>query len=194
MTTITLTPRAAREQTTFRVLLDAMARPGSIDSVPLHDIGGDYAAVLSVVEALVDHEVTFGVLPQRADLIDAILRQTGSRFAAAEEADYLLCESESFGQALDLAREGTLEYPDRGATFICRVAGLDVEEGGSLALSGPGIRDVTYLTVSGLTDEAIEAFHNANSHPPVGLDVIFVAPDGRIACLNRYTRLTKEQS
>ncbi len=30
MTIPTLTPRAAREQVTFRTLLDSMARPGSI--------------------------------------------------------------------------------------------------------------------------------------------------------------------
>jgi alpha-D-ribose 1-methylphosphonate 5-triphosphate synthase subunit PhnH len=191
MTTTTLTPRAAREQATFRVLLNAMARPGSIDTVPLHENGSEHAAALSVIESLVDHEVTFGVLPERAPLIDAVLRQTGSRLAAAEEADYLLCEGDSLIQALDLAKEGSLEYPDKGATLICRVS--RIATGGILALAGPGIRDVTYLTIDGLEDEAVERFRECNSQPPVGTDIVFVAPEGRVACINRYTRLTKEQ-
>ncbi len=191
MTTITLTPRAAREQQTFRVLLNAMARPGSIDTVPLHEIGGDYAAVLSVVESLVDHEVTFAVLPERADLVDLVLRQTGSRAAATDIAGYVICDAESLSQALDWASEGTLEYPDQGATIICSVDGI--AEGGNLALRGPGIRDVTYLAVEGFDDAAQALFTECNAQPPLGLDVIFVAPDGRVACLNRYTRIDSRQ-
>src|SRR5262249_13089931 len=152
MTTITMTPRALREQQTFRVLLNAMARPGTIDRITPHEMGGEHAAVASVVESLLDHEVTFVVLPDRADLIDHVLRQTGSRVAPIDEAGYIVCNAMTLAEALDHAGDGTLEYPDRGATVICSVE--DVANDGSLALRGPGIKDVTNLRVKGLTDEA----------------------------------------
>lgn len=192
MSTITLTPRAAREQLTFRVLLNAMARPGSIDVVPLHDSGGEYAAALSVMEALVDHEVTFALVPERPELVDAVLRQTGSRLVALEQAGYVLCEADTFSRVLDGAMEGSLEYPDHGATVVCRIA--SIREGGVLALRGPGIEDVTRIAIDGFTDEAIRLLAECNSHPPLGLDLIFVAPDGRVVCLGRYTRITKESN
>ncbi|MGE0687715.1 MAG: phosphonate C-P lyase system protein PhnH [Dehalococcoidia bacterium] len=192
MTTITLTPRAAREQQTFRVLLNAMARPGSIDTVPLHEAGGEHAAVLSVIESLVDHEVTFAVLPERADLVDLILRQTGSRAAAIDIAGYVICDAASLSEAFDWASEGTLEYPDQGATIICSVKGI--AEDCDLTLRGPGIKDVTFLAVEGFDDAALALFSECNAQPPLGLDVIFVAPDGRVACLTRYTRIERRES
>ena len=65
--TITLTPRAAREQRTFRALLNAMARPGSIAEYCRTSRGERFAALLAIAEALLDHEVTFAVCPERAD-------------------------------------------------------------------------------------------------------------------------------
>jgi len=192
MSTITLTPRAAREQQTFRVLLNAMARPGSIDTVPLHDSGAEYAAALSVMEALVDHEVTFALLPERPELVDAVLRQTGSRLEALEQAGYVLCQPDTLSRVLDGAMEGSLEYPDHGATVICRVE--SIREGGKLALRGPGIEFVTRVSIDGFSDEAMRLLAERNSHPPLGLDLIFVAPDGRLVCLGRYTRITKENN
>jgi alpha-D-ribose 1-methylphosphonate 5-triphosphate synthase subunit PhnH len=189
---ITLTLRASREQQTFRVLLNALARPGSIDRIIPHETGGEYAAALSAMEALVDHEVSFALLPERPGLAEAVLRQTGSRLAPLAEADYALCEAGSLAEALDACKEGTLEYPDRSATLICRVD--SIEAGVRLALKGPGVRDTAYLAVAGLTDGAIAAFAGRNALPPLGIDVFFVAADGKVAGLPRYTRLHKEDN
>jgi alpha-D-ribose 1-methylphosphonate 5-triphosphate synthase subunit PhnH len=190
-----LTPRGEREQRTFRALLDCMARPGSLRTLPDTD-----NPLLAIAESLVDHEVTFAVLPQGAPLSEAILRMTGSRVVAPELADYLFCDGESLVDAVRLAKDGTPEYPDAGATLICGVRSLsaDVHRDGStdgqvgrdsVSLSGPGVRQTKRVGVDGFTSEARQVFAQRNAWPPLGLDLVLVAPDGTVVCLNRYTRL-----
>jgi alpha-D-ribose 1-methylphosphonate 5-triphosphate synthase subunit PhnH len=189
VTTPTLTPRAEREQRTFRTLLDTMARPGTLRTLPLAEPGVQ-SALVAIAEALVDHEVTFAVFPERADLADAILRQTGSFAATVERADYVFTEPESLADALRQAKEGSPEYPDAGATVICRINSLT--EGEALTLSGPGIRDSARIHVEGFWGEARAAFAERNALPPLGLDLVLVSPDGGVVCLGRYTRIQEE--
>src|SRR5262249_797420 len=108
-----LTPRAEREQRTFRVLLDAMARPGSANRIPLHDSGGDFAAGISILEALADHEVTFATTGSAVDISEIALRQTGARRVDVSEAEYILTDGDALQQALSEARIGDIEQPDR---------------------------------------------------------------------------------
>lgn len=192
MSMIALTPRGAREQQTFRVLLNAMARPGSVDSVSVHDLGGEHGAALSIAEALIDHEVNFAVVPERAEIIDAVLRQTGSRVAAPEDADYVICEAESLARTLDLVKDGTLEFPDQSATVICRVTAIDGQGGERLRLSGPGIQTCVTVAIEGFSPEAQAVMAERNSHTPLGIDIVFVTASGRVVCINRNTRLEKE--
>lgn len=188
MTLPTLTPRAHREQAVFRTLLNTMARPGIIGR--LDAIEGD--VLLRIAESLVDHEVTFGVLPERADFVDTVLRQTGSRQASVETADYVFCEPESLAGVLLAVKDGTPEYPDRSATVICRVPRIAEEGAGLLVLSGPGIREQARVCVPDFTLEARNAFTERNALPPLGIDLVLASPDGRVVCLSRYTRMERE--
>jgi alpha-D-ribose 1-methylphosphonate 5-triphosphate synthase subunit PhnH len=187
----TLTPRAAREQQTFRVLLNAMSRPGSIGLLPVPEQPGQ-SRLLPVAEALVDHEVTFAMLAERPELIDAVLRLTGSRQAAVESADYVFCEAASLAETLGRVKDGTLEYPDRSATVICEVEEVQETRSDGVEMSGPGIKDSTRVHVRGFGPEAQAAFRSRNSLPPTGIDVVFVSRAGHVTCLSRYTRLELE--
>jgi alpha-D-ribose 1-methylphosphonate 5-triphosphate synthase subunit PhnH len=212
-----LTPRAAREQRTFRTLLDSMARPGSLGR--LSPAGqAEQNPLLAVAEALVDHEVTFAVLPQEGVLTEQILRSTGSRVAAVEEADYVFCDVSSLAEALRSSKEGSPEFPDEGATVICSVWSLsedrqtgmrayghagtpadgpacvraDGKPGRRLALSGPGIQETARIEVDGFAAEALAVFVERNAAPPLGLDLVLVDPDGSVVSLGRYTRIQEE--
>ncbi|HEY7467607.1 MAG TPA: phosphonate C-P lyase system protein PhnH [Dehalococcoidia bacterium] len=187
----TLTPRAAREQQTFRVLLSAMARPGSIGRMPVPEVPGQ-SRLLTVAEALVDHEVTFAVLPERPELIDAVLRLTGSRQAAVEAADYVFCESASLAETLGRVKDGTLEYPDASATVVCEVAAVEERGPDAVGLSGPGIKGTLRVQVGGFGLESRAAFRVRNALPPTGVDVVFVSAAGHVTCLSRYTKLELE--
>ncbi|MGH2588592.1 MAG: phosphonate C-P lyase system protein PhnH [Dehalococcoidia bacterium] len=190
-----LSARSAREQRVFRALLNAMARPGTVGVVGPHPSGGRPAAAVAMLEAVLDHEVTFAVAPEQSGVIDTLLRLTGSFRAAPEEADYLLCEGDGIAAALRDAREGTPEFPDRSGTVFALVEHVAEEPGRGepLTLAGPGIEETRTVWVDGLSKECGELFIARNGDLPMGIDLVLVAPDGRFTCLTRYARLKGEE-
>jgi alpha-D-ribose 1-methylphosphonate 5-triphosphate synthase subunit PhnH len=169
-----------------------MARPGLV-AMPGDPEAGEPA--ITILEALLDHEVTFAVFPDRPETVDAILRQTGSHNVMPSAADYVLTDGESLAQVLAEVKTGDLEYPERSATIVCLVTGLATETGRGvrLMLAGPGIEDERELSVDGIDAVAVAAIQETNSLPPLGVDLVLVTPDGRFACLTRYTRLREVQ-
>jgi alpha-D-ribose 1-methylphosphonate 5-triphosphate synthase subunit PhnH len=162
--------------------------------LPLQPHAGEWGPAVSALEALVDHEVTFCVVPERTELSDVVLRQTGSRLAPLDEADYALCDAAALADTLRRAKDGTLEYPDRGATVVCLVQGLSATEsaGRPLQLSGPGIKDAASVWVDGIDAAAAQAFNERNAAVPLGVDLVLVARSGAVCCLTRYTRIEVE--
>lgn len=193
MNTPVLTPRSAREQSTFRRLLEALARPGTLHAITPHEQGGSFAAAVTVLEALLDHEVSFATAPANAEVEETVLRLTGSRVAAVAEADYVLAWGAGVATAIDAAKTGVPEYPDRGATVIAVAEAISGPAGAGhrLTLRGPGIRDSATIAVRGFGPEAVEAFARRNATLPCGLDVVLVTPEGVAAGLGRYTRITE---
>lgn len=193
MTSIpTLTPRGAREQTTFRTLLDSMAHPGSVKQL---DVVAGMSPLVAIAEALVDHEVTFAVVPDQRELTDAILRQTGSHIAGTDVAQYVFCGVESLEAVLREALEGTWEYPDAGATVVCLTPGItagDDADEGSITVSGPGIRDTASVRMTGFSLPARRTFMERNAMRPLGLDLVMVTADGRLVSFSRYMRIQEE--
>ena len=192
MSVPTLTPRAAREQGAFRALLNAMARPGLIANLGK---AGEPDAALTILEALLDHEVTFAVVPDRSETVDAILRQTGSHNVPLPDADFVLTDTDALSGVLEQVKVGDLEYPDRSATVVCLVPGLSVDEesGLRLTLAGPGINGSRWISIEGISPATVEAIQETNGFPPQGVELVFVTPSGRFACITRYTRLTEVQ-
>jgi phosphonate C-P lyase system protein PhnH len=129
-----------------------------------------------------------------------------------EEADYVFCDVSSLTEALRISKEGTPEFPDEGATVICRVRSMSADEqtgmrangqtgmvadgrlgrSGSLVLSGPGIRESARIDIDGFSGEALAVFVQRNAAPPPGLDLVLVDPDGSVVSLSRYTRVQEE--
>ncbi len=193
MNTPVLTPRAAREKSTFRRLLDALARPGTLHAVTPHDQGGPFAAAVTILEALLDHEVSFATSPAAADLEETLLRLTGSRVAALGEADYVLAWGTGVATAIESATIGVPEYPDRGATVIAVVESVSgpAGPGEHLTLRGPGIQGSATIAVRGFGPELVQAFARRNAMLPCGLDLVLVTPGGVTAGIGRYTRITE---
>jgi phosphonate C-P lyase system protein PhnH len=186
-----------------------MAHPGRVSRIETEGVN----PMVVIAEALVDHEVTFAVAGDGAELTEAILRQTGSHVAPMDVAQYVFCDSATLEQALAEASDGTWEYPDAGATVVCRVtavlphlpapsllrprSGQACEErgneasraSGTIVASGPGIRDMATVRVEGFSAEARRAFMERNATRPLGLDIIFVTADGALVSFTRYTQL-----
>src|SRR5687767_2335776 len=84
-------------QATFRVLLDAMARPGTIRRLPAADPTSPLAAarpLMALLQTLLDHEVGFAVVSASehdAERLTAhLFETTGGRAVPVEEADYVV--------------------------------------------------------------------------------------------------------
>ncbi len=183
---------ADQEQRTFRALLDAMARPGTIQALPqARPADGAWGSALIVMQCLLDHEVTFAVEADDRSVHEQILRRTGARSAPLATADYVLADAAHALAAFEAAIEGDVEEPERSATVVVHV---DAVGSGALraVLSGPGIQTVQPLVLDGLNVVALRALIERNAVYPTGIDTIFVDPQGRVACLPRSTRIEME--
>jgi alpha-D-ribose 1-methylphosphonate 5-triphosphate synthase subunit PhnH len=168
-----------------------MAHPGKVGEVTLHEHCGRFGAAISLLASVLDHEVTFAVIPSEESVTETVLRYTGSRSADLDQADYLLGFDNGRSLALQAAKLGSFEYPDQNGTVLLQVDNISTVRGPGLelTLAGPGIRDTVSLWVSGLTAAEVGILTKRNSAVPLGIDAVLVTPRGQIACVPRYTRL-----
>jgi alpha-D-ribose 1-methylphosphonate 5-triphosphate synthase subunit PhnH len=172
-------------QATFRCLLEGIAHPGRIVTVP----GGlpvppapllppAYASALT----LLDFETPLWLDPALATpaVIDSLRLQCGCPIVEASKASFALLAGT--GGPLAAFDPGTPEYPDRSATLIWQVERL--EAGRGVRLSGPGIRTGTRLHVEGVPADFWAQFATNHQQFPLGVDVVFVTDD-RLAALPR---------
>ncbi len=176
-------------QRIFRSLLDAMANPGRIITLP--EIGIKTPAAnrypLLLLMTLLDHEVSFSVLDNGALVTECLKTNTGSKESRLEDSDFILVYGGSSHGLIRGARVGTLEYPDDSATVIYDIDSIG-DDGGDVLfeLSGPGIADKRMIGASGIEQTEIEDVLAMRDYP-LGLDLIFSDKAGRIMCIPRST-------
>lgn len=186
-------------QATFRLTLEAMARPGTTVRLPAGDprcpepACGPLAAVLLT---LLDHEVTFAVVPAAGDgvlahgLVRYLATATGSRAVPAEEADFVIALGALPPGLPASLRQGTPAFPDEGATLLMLVPSLVAAGDGALVeLTGPGIPGRATTRLSGLTAADLAALALVNAEPPLGIDLLLIDDEGNLLCLPRSTRV-----
>jgi alpha-D-ribose 1-methylphosphonate 5-triphosphate synthase subunit PhnH len=185
-------------QVTFRVVLDAMARPGTVRQLPVAARDAPVNPWLaSVLVTLLDHEVSLAVEPfDGANALEQFVRQrTAVTPATVEHADFVVASSERLDPRLPLRlRQGTLAYPNDSATLLLLVPTLDQAadpdsaSASWLALAGPGVPAGHRVRVGGLDPALFEARDEAAEYPR-GIDLILVDPSGRAAALPRSTTI-----
>ncbi|MDS0278060.1 phosphonate C-P lyase system protein PhnH [Halomicroarcula sp. S1AR25-4] len=165
---------------TFRALLDAMSRPGTVESVPEP---ADYA----VVATLVDHEVT--VATDDETLREALSSQGRLDAAPPEEADVVHARESHAFDVRECTR-GTLVEPSGGATVVyeAECASGRSEDLTPVTLFGPGVDGTATLSV-GVPPSELDALATAQSEYPRGVDAVFAAGD-RVAAIPRSVTLT----
>ena len=179
-----------KDHATFRALLSAMSRPGSIHGLPQpDDTSGKNSMVITMLHSLMDNEVTCYVMDGGQDgLSFDIAMCTGGKQADCNTADFLIFpEGSSHGMLTD-AKRGTLEYPDSGATVIYLVSELH-DSGGEVTLQGPGINGIVRPLIRGLAPDELEMLRAVNAEFPLGVDTLFLDTAGRIMCIPRSTRI-----
>src|ERR1700760_1815647 len=187
--------KVSSAQTTFRAVMDAMARPGSVHCIasasgtPRGMMRGTAAIALT----LFDHDTPLW-LDERMSGIPEIEKWIKFHTSAPVVTDPSIASFALIGHAaalpeLDRFSFGSNEYPDRSTTLILQVESL--REGLTFELSGPGIDGTAVLqaTIAPLDLFARLAI-NATLFPR-GVDVVLVADDAVVA-IPRTTRLVAE--
>lgn len=178
-------------QQVFRLLLDAMARPGSVVDLSFAPEGSGLGgrALGAVALTLFDFETPLWLSPSLA----GTAFETWVRFHCSAPI-VLEPEACSFALALgldelpELARLplGDPRYPDRSATVVLALPALT--GGTPVCLEGPGIDGQRQLALEGLTPAFWDALAANRAQFQLGLDFIFCAGD-ELVSLPRTTRV-----
>ncbi|WEX09457.1 phosphonate C-P lyase system protein PhnH [Chelativorans sp. AA-79] len=182
-------------QATFRAVMDAMARPGTVargvhlprPPAPLMPEAG------AVALALCDADTPMWIDPLlREDKAVAgwLGFQTGAPLVREPaDAHFAFVSDPANLPAFENFAQGSQEYPDRSATLVLQVETLT--SGEALRLEGPGIETFVMLSPRPLPRHFVEQWAQNRTRFPRGIDLILVCREG-LAALPRTTKISKE--
>ncbi|MER8404798.1 phosphonate C-P lyase system protein PhnH [Mesorhizobium sp. M0185] len=179
-------------QTVFRAVMDAMARPGSVQPLPAlaHPPVPLSATAGAVALTLCDNDTPLWLDPalQGSAAVKSWLGfHTGAPLAnTPADAHFALIATPAEMMALDGFSQGTQDYPDRSTTLILEVG--DLVSGAPLLLEGPGIEKTATIAPAQMPRHFVEQWKQNNQRFPRGVDIVLATPDG-VACLPRTTRI-----
>ena len=179
-------------QSTFRSVMDAMARPGSVQRIvatsgaPSPVMRGTAAIALT----LFDHDTPVWLDPAMSGTSD-VTKWLKFHTGAPVIADSSICSFALIGDAralpaLDRFAFGSNEYPDRSTTLILQVESLT--EGSQFELRGPGIDGTAVLRSKFQPADLFDRLAINAALFPRGIDIVLVTDDA-IAAIPRTTRL-----
>ncbi|TIU23652.1 MAG: phosphonate C-P lyase system protein PhnH, partial [Mesorhizobium sp.] len=163
-------------QAVFRAIMDAMARPGSAQALPLlaHPPAPLSATAGAVALSLCDNDTPIWLDPrlQVEPAVKAWLGfHTGAPLAnTPADAHFALVANPAEMAALDGFSQGTQEYPDRSTTLILLVG--DLASGPPLLLEGPGIEKTAMIAPTGMPRHFVEQWKQNNQRFPRGVDIV----------------------
>jgi alpha-D-ribose 1-methylphosphonate 5-triphosphate synthase subunit PhnH len=181
-------------QSTFRSVMDAMARPGSIQRIA--STAGTPAAMMrgtaAIALTLFDHDTPVwldGGMSATADVAKWLKFHTSAPVVTDSSiASFALVGDPENLPALDRFAFGSNEYPDRSTTLILQVESL--RHGPVVELQGPGIDGMAELRASLQPRDLFERLAINTTLFPRGIDVVLVHDDSIVA-IPRTTRLVR---
>lgn len=183
---------AISAQATFRAVMSAMARPGTVwplavvTSAPQPLSPGAAAFAL----AMLDHETPVWLdagLSAAPAVADWLRFQTGAPIVVEPvRAAFALVGDTASLPALEAFDPGSQEYPDRSTTIVLQVESL--ERGPALTLTGPGIRDRNEFRASPMPGDMAQRLATNRGLFPRGVDFVLVTEDA-VAALPRSLRI-----
>ncbi|MEQ8589489.1 MAG: phosphonate C-P lyase system protein PhnH [Roseitalea porphyridii] len=179
-------------QLVFRLVMNAMARPGTVHPAPaltrppkpLYPVTG------AVISTLADADTPVWLDPALAkvgDVRDWIVFHTGAPVTQHQsEAAFAVVAAPKTLSALNGFALGSQEYPDRSTTIVLQVETL--AGGPLLTFEGPGIDGRMSLGADPLPQHFAAQWRANRKAFPRGVDLILAAPDC-VAALPRSARL-----
>ncbi len=187
----------ASSQSVFRRVMNALARPGSIQTIanavktPLPLM----PAVAAVALALFDHDTPIwidGRFAAEPEIAAWLRFQTGAPLTSdASRAAFALILSGAALPDFESFALGTSEYPDRSTTLVIQVDTLT--EGPELILMGPGIRGTSSLRAGALPSDFVERMEVNRALFPRGVDLLLVCGTELVA-LPRSTHVAAREA
>jgi alpha-D-ribose 1-methylphosphonate 5-triphosphate synthase subunit PhnH len=183
-------------QSTFRSVMDAMARPGSVQRVAA--ASGTPAAMMrgtaAIALTLFDHDTPLWLDPLMSATSE-VTKWLKFHTGAPVIADSSICSFALIGDpaslpGLDRFAFGSNEYPDRSTTLILQVESLS--RGAALELRGPGIDGTAILQATIQPVDLFERLEINQTLFPRGIDVVLVHDD-TIVAIPRTTRLVAKE-
>lgn len=180
---------AQDSQVVFRALLDAMARPGSVVTLP----SGLAApkpldpATTALLLTLIDGDTSVWLDAAASAVAPYLAFHCGCPVTAdPAEADFaVICDLAAM-PSFSAFKAGSEDYPDRSATLILQLPAL--AGGTPHVISGPGLKTRAEFAVDGLPPSFIQGLRDNHALFPRGLDFIFTS--GQSLCaLPRSTRV-----
>jgi alpha-D-ribose 1-methylphosphonate 5-triphosphate synthase subunit PhnH len=174
-------------QTTFRTVMDAMARPGSVRrlaGIPAPAPLSPIAAAITLT--LLDYETPFWLdapLAGAPEVARFISFHTGARLTAdPAAAAFAFAAAPAAAPPFASFAQGSLEYPDRSTTLVLQVTHL--AEGKGMTLRGPGIAGARRLAASPLPADFLAQLAENRAQFPRGIDIL-LATNEAVAGLPR---------
>jgi alpha-D-ribose 1-methylphosphonate 5-triphosphate synthase subunit PhnH len=197
MTTIAELPagfadKVLSAQSTFRSVMEAMARPGSVQRVTA-SVGTPppmMRGVAAIALTLFDHDTPIWLDEKMSETME-VAKWLKFHSGAPIVADCSICHFALIADAaalpdLDRFSLGSSEYPDRSTTLILQVTSLT--QGLAYELRGPGIDGSAVLNATFEPKDLFDRLAINATLFPRGIDIILVADDAIVA-IPRTTRL-----
>jgi alpha-D-ribose 1-methylphosphonate 5-triphosphate synthase subunit PhnH len=181
-------------QSVFRSVMDAVARPGSIQRIA--PTAGTPAVMMrgtaAIALTLFDHDTPIWLDAQMSATVDVAkwlkFHTSAPVIADSSIASFALVGDPKNLPSLDRFAFGSNEYPDRSTTVILQVESLT--DGPVVELRGPGIDGSAALRASIQPLDLFERLTINATLFPRGIDVVLVHDDAIVA-IPRTTRLVK---
>lgn len=180
-------------QTTFRTVMNAMARPGTKHALTTNSAPAPLMpAAAALVRSLADYETPVWYDDSfTAEARDWVRFHTGAPVARQpHEAAFALIAATDGMPPLTAFALGTEDYPDRSATVIVQIPQFD---GTQFVLAGPGIKDEQMFAAAGLPDNFLDQMETNRGLFPRGVDLVLVASN-EIVALPRTVRLSVREN
>ena len=181
-------------QSTFRSVMDAMARPGSVQRIAA--VAGTPDTMMrgtaAIALTLFDHDTPVWLDEGMAATPDAAkwlkFHTSAPVIADSSISGFALVGAPEKLPALDRFAFGSNEFPDRSTTLILQVESLT--GGVVVELRGPGIDGAATLRASIQPRDLFERLAVNATLFPRGIDVVLVHDDSIVA-IPRTTRLVR---
>ncbi|PDW04956.1 phosphonate C-P lyase system protein PhnH [Candidatus Viridilinea mediisalina] len=198
------TTQAYFNSRTFRILLDSLARPGTLGRLPPPPQGYDLpllpamqlpnhyavAALLSLLDQGTSMAHAAGGLWLSAEhpLTRWFTLRSNAQVETPAYADYVLLHDPASAACLGDLKRGSLTFPEQSCTAFLCVAQLD-EHGATWRLAGPGIAGSRTVGIPGLPANVLSVIMATRSDFPLGVDIFCIDVTGACLGLPRTTRI-----